>query len=86
MCRARTRACGTQAQAECRGPLCSMLEGETVRVRASAGLAALQATQNERAVEVLARADEALYRATRAGRNQLAITGPDDGLPAAKTG
>jgi diguanylate cyclase (GGDEF)-like protein len=50
-------------------------EGEGVTIGASAGLAA--ATQEFGAVELLARADEALYRAKRAGRNQLATSGPE---------
>lgn len=59
------------------------LNGETVTMGASAGLTA--ATQDLSAVELLARADEALYRAKRAGRNQLATTELES-LQAAKTG
>jgi diguanylate cyclase (GGDEF)-like protein len=50
------------------------LESETVSISASAGLAVATPDQGS-AIEFLARADEALYRAKRAGRNQFAVSG-----------
>jgi diguanylate cyclase (GGDEF)-like protein len=50
------------------------MENETVTISASAGLAAATPDQPG-AIDLLARADEALYRAKRAGRNQFAVAG-----------
>jgi diguanylate cyclase (GGDEF)-like protein len=50
------------------------LENAVVSISASAGLAVATADQAG-GIDLLARADEALYRAKRAGRNQFAIAG-----------
>jgi len=60
------------------------IHGEVVTVGASAGLATAS-IHDTGAVELLARADEALYRAKRAGRNQLALA-ESEPAPAAEAG
>jgi diguanylate cyclase (GGDEF)-like protein len=49
-------------------------EGESVSIGVSAGLAAATHAETQ-PTDLIARADEALYRAKRAGRNQLAVAG-----------
>lgn len=60
------------------------VEDQIVEVGASAGLAVVMSA-DAGALDLLARTDEALYRAKRAGRNQLAVSTLDF-APAAKTG
>ena len=52
------------------------LEGETLSIGVSAGLA-LAMPDYTHPTALIARADEALYRAKRAGRNQLAVASPE---------
>jgi diguanylate cyclase (GGDEF)-like protein len=49
-----------------------VFEGESVSIAVSAGLAAATPDQTQ-ATDLIGRADDALYRAKRAGRNQLAV-------------